>query len=153
MKIKKYSKIIKEKNKKHTPFGFKITLGVVSVDESSSITSVAKILKKHKIGAVIVKSGNIMTGIISERDIAYKVVAEGKSSDILKAKDIMTRHVVNVNLEDGLKAIHEKMKDIPFRHLPVRKGNEIVGIVSNRDLMYLRRLRNKQYQYKIREIT
>lgn len=150
MKIKKYSKIIKDKNKKHTPFGFKITLGVISVDESSSITSVAKILKKHKIGAVIVKSGDIMTGIISERDIAYKVVAEGKSSNILKAKDIMTKHVVSVNLEDGLKAIHEKMKDIPFRHLPVRKGNEIVGIVSNRDLMYLRRLRNKQYQYKIR---
>lgn len=150
MKIKKYSKIIKEKSKKHTPFGFKITLGVISVDEASSITNVAKILKKHKIGAVIVKSGDIMTGIISERDIAYKVVAEGKSSNILKAKDIMTKHVVSVNLEDGLKAIHEKMKDIPFRHLPVRKGNEIVGIVSNRDLMYLRRLRNKQYQYKIR---
>ena len=149
MKIKKCSNIIKEKSKKHTPFGFKITLGVISVDESYSITSVAKILKKHKIGAVIVKSGDIMTGIISERDIAYKVVAEGKSSNTLKAKDIMTKHVVSVDLEDGLKAIHEKMKDIPFRHLPVRKGNEIVGIVSNRDLMYLRRLRNRQYKYKI----
>ena len=143
MKIKRYPMITKEKGKKHTPFGFKITLGVISVGESSSVTNVAKILKKHKIGAVIVKSGDIMTGIISERDIAYKVVAEGKSGNTLKARDIMTRHVVDVNLEDGLKAIHEKMKLIPFRHLPVRKGNQIIGMVSNRDLMYLRRLRNK----------
>jgi len=144
MKVKRYSSITKEKNKIHTPFGFKITMGVISVNETSSVTNVAKVLKKHKIGAVIVKSADdIMTGIISERDIAYKVVAERKSGDALKAKDIMTRDIVDVNLEDGLKAVHEKMKHIPFRHLPVRKGNKIIGMVSNRDLMYLRRLRNK----------
>jgi len=143
MRTKRCPGITKEKSKTHTPFGFKITMGVISVDELSSVTNAAKTLKKHKIGAVIVKSGDIMTGIISERDIAYKVVAEGKSGNALKAKDIMTKDVVDVNLEDGLKAVHEKMKHLPFRHLPVRKGDKIIGMVSNRDLMYLRRLKNR----------
>ena len=150
MKTKKYSRVAKEKRKEHTPFGFKITLGIISVDKESSVTDVAKVLKKHKIGAVVVKSKDVMVGIVSERDIAYRVVAKGKSCDVLKAKNIMTKHVVNINLEDGLGAIHEQMKRIPFRHLPVRKGMDIIGMVSNRDLMYLQRLRNRHYSHKIK---
>ena len=82
-----------------------------------------------------------MVGIISERDIVYRVVAQEKSYNDMKASDIMTKDITTVNIEDGIDAIHEQMKKIPFRHLPVRKGDQVVGMVSNRDLMYLRRLK------------
>lgn len=140
------AKVIKEKKKEHAPFAFRVTMGIICVDENDSVQHVARVLAKHKIGAVIVKSAGAMAGIISERDIAYKVVALGKCIEDTLAKDIMTKEVVTINLLDGLKEIYEQMKKIPFRHLPVRKGDEIVGMVSNRDLMYLRRLRTIRYK-------
>ena len=135
------SKVVKEKKKDHIPFALKVSMDVISVKDSDTVCDVAKVLEKHRIGAVVVKSGTDMAGIISERDIVYRVVAQEKDYKALKASDIMTKEIVAVNIEDGIQAIHEQMKKIPFRHLPVRKDNRIVGMVSNRDLMYLRRLK------------
>ncbi len=140
-------KVIKGKRKYHTPFGFRITKGIISAEDTMSVVDVARILSEHQIGAVVVKAGGTdrLAGIISERDITYKVVAQKKPYGKTRAGDIMTKDVVTVNLDEGLKAIHEQMKCIPFRHLPVRKGDNVVGMVSNRDLMYLRRLRSIHY--------
>ena len=140
-KNSKSEKIVKEKLKKHVPFALRVSMDIISVDESASVSEVAKVLEKNKIGAVVVTSGGCLVGIISERDIVHRVVAQEKAYAKLTAKDIMTKDVVTVNLEEGLKAIHEQMKNLPFRHLPVRNGNKVVGMVSNRDLMYLRRLK------------
>lgn len=142
MPKKKTFKLLKIKNKDSASFAFKVTMNVVSVSQNDTVQQVAKALEKHKIGAVVVTKEEHLIGIISERDVTYKVVAKGKDPTKILAKDIMTRKVVSINLEDGLNAIHEKMKNIPFRHLPVRKGNEIIGMVSSRDLMFLKRLKS-----------
>lgn len=141
MIIKTHAKVVKERKKVHIPFAFRVSMGIITVKASASVFEVAKVLEKNKIGAVIVEMDNVMVGIVSERDIVYRVVAKGKIYKTLTARDIMTSDVITVNIEDGMRAIHQQMKNIPFRHLPVRKGNEIVGMVSSRDLMYLRRLR------------
>ena len=141
MKAKTNLRLVKEKKSDAEPFAYKVTRGVISVDGATSVRDVARTLAKHKIGAVIVKSNTKLVGIVSERDIAYRVVAQGKSHDDTKAKDIMTKKVATINLDDGINSIHERMKKAPFRHLPVRKGKEIIGMISNRDLMYLHKLR------------
>ena len=85
-----------------------------------------------------------MVGIISERDIVYKIVAQGKPYEQSKAHEIMTRNVVSINLEDGFDAIYEQIKKISFRHLPVKKAGKVVGIISLRDLRYLKNLKAQE---------
>lgn len=136
--------LVKFINKKHTPFAFKISGNVIKTTEDLSVREVAKILYKNKIGAVIVEKKGNLVGIISERDIVWKVVACGKSLDKTKAKDIMTRNVVTVDFKNGVNVLHDTLKRFPFRHLPVTSGKKVVGMVSSRDLMYLRQLKTKE---------
>ncbi len=131
-------KITQDKN---TPFALRVTYSVVKIREDVSARKVAAILKKYKIGALIVERKGKLCGIISERDIVWKVVAKGKTPDEVKARDIMTRKVITVDVNEGIDKVYETMKRIPFRHLPITKENKVIGIVSSRDLMYLRRLK------------
>lgn len=138
------TKLIKERSVSNVPFGYKITGHVVSVDESANIVEAAKLLAKHNIGVVLVNSGQRLSGILSERDIVQRVVSKEKSAVNTKVREVMTSKVVTVNLDDGLNKIYSLMKKVKFRHLPVRKGDQVIGIVSNRDLMYLRKLKLKK---------
>ncbi len=131
----------KETQKESLPFALKVTESIIKTNEETSVREVAKILANNKIGALIVEKDGKLAGIISERDIVWRVVAQDKSPDEVKAKDIMTREVVSVDLNEGMDKVYEMMKKLPFRHLPIRKGDQLIGMVSNRDLMYLRSLK------------
>ncbi len=134
-------KLVKVQQKANTPFALKINDSIIKTSENASVREIAKILKQNKIGAIIVEKDGNLSGIISERDIVWRVVAEDKSLDDTKAKDIMTSDVISVDLDEGMDKIYEMMKKVPFRHLPVRKGDKVIGMVSSRDLMYLRNLK------------
>jgi CBS domain-containing protein len=134
-------KLVKEMKKDFTPFAFKISGNLIKTSEDVSVREVARLLARNKIGALIVENKGRMSGIISERDVVWKVVALGKSLDKTRARDIMTRDVVSVDLDAGMEAVYETMRKASFRHFPVRKGDRIIGMVSTRDLMYLRNLK------------
>jgi CBS domain-containing protein len=134
-------KLVKEMKKDFTPFAFKISGNLIKTTEDVTVREVARLLARNKIGALIVENKGKMSGIISERDVVWKVVARGKSLDKTRAKDIMTRDVVSVDLDAGMDAVYEIMRKASFRHFPVRKGDRIIGMVSTRDLMYLRNLK------------
>jgi len=134
-------KLVKVKSKAHVPFGFKVSGNVICVRDTDSVYHAAKVLADKNIGVVLVKSQDgRMIGILSERDIVSRLVAERKCQDATKVTDIMTKKVVTVNLDEGLDKVHNKMREIKFRHLPITRGDKVLGIISNRDLMYLRRL-------------
>ena len=80
-------------------------------------------------------------GILSERDFIKRLICKDRSPYTTRVKDIMTKKVVTVNLNEGLEKIHRKMRAIKFRHLPIVHNDQVVGILSNRDLMYLRKLK------------
>lgn len=135
------AKLIKEKSKNHIPFGYKITKNVICVNASDCISNAASILERNNIGAVIVKSDNKLAGILSERDIVYRVISKGKSPLLTKVSDVMTKKVVTVDIDEGLAKVHQILKDLKVRHLPVVRNGEVVGMISNRDIMYLRKLK------------
>ncbi|MFC1703753.1 CBS domain-containing protein [Candidatus Omnitrophota bacterium] len=137
-------KLLKVKTKKHVPFGLKITGHIIKVKEDISVCQVANVLMHHKIGAVVVEKEGKLAGVISERDIVWRVVALGKSLDKTRAKDIMTKKVTTIDLDKGVEELYETMKQIPFRHLPVKQGDEIIGMVSSRDLKYLLKLKESR---------
>jgi CBS domain-containing protein len=137
-------KLVKVMNKESTPFAFKISGDIIKTTEDVSVRELANILAEKKIGAVIVEKEGKLAGIVSERDIVWKVVAQGKSIEETKVKDIMTKDVVTIDLNQGVDVLYETMKKAPFRHLPIRRGDNIIGMVSSRDLMYLRKLKETE---------
>jgi len=133
--------VIKQKSKEHMPFGFKISGNVICVDAEDTLREAASILAKHNIGVVVVKANFRLVGILSERDFIKRLICKDRSPYTTHVKDIMTKKVVTVNLNEGLEKIHRKMRLIKFRHLPIVHNDQVVGILSNRDLMYLRKLK------------
>ena len=116
-----------------------MTHKVMVVSLSKTIDEVSKIMKKHEIGSVIVVDENEnkhAKGIITERDIVYKILAKKKDPYSTKAEDIMSKPLrvvkADTTVEDAAKAMREnRIKRLPV----VNNNNELVGVVSEGDIM------------------
>jgi CBS domain-containing protein len=116
-----------------------MTKTVLVVPYGKTILDVAKLMKKHNIGSVIIvedNEGKHAKGIITERDIVYKILAKGIDPYKSNVEDIMSRplRVVkpDTNIEDAAKAMREnKIKRLPV----VNEDNELIGILSEGDIM------------------
>ena len=110
---------------------------VITAKEDASITEIAKIMKENNVGSVVIvdeeKRG---VGIVTERDICYKVVAEEKNAREINAKDIMTRRIVSVAPEKSIIEAAKLMIKRKIRRLPVvDKDNRVIGIITSSDIM------------------
>lgn len=120
-------------------FGTVLSPEVVTVERTTSILEIARIMRDKNIGAVLVMEDDKIAGIISERDIVRRVVTSEMDTKKTKAEDVMTKDVTTAQFRDKLDKIMDIMCKAPFRHLPILDGDKLVGILSNRDLLYLSR--------------
>jgi CBS domain-containing protein len=90
---------------------------------------------ERNIGAVIVLEGGRLAGIMTERDL-MRAVARGLHGDALVA-DYMTRDPESIEPDDTTQHAAVLMLHGGFRHLPVVDGDDVVGILSIRDLMHV----------------
>jgi len=108
---------------------------VVSTHPDATIADVAKLLRREKIGAVVVMEGGALCGIISERDLARGLADHGNELLEMKVAQLMTREVVTCKPEDGLEHLMQLMTEGRFRHLPVLRDGEMIGIISIGDVV------------------
>lgn len=112
-----------------------MTQNPIYVGSDESVVSCAKTLADKHVGSVIVKDHDRLAGIITERDIAIKVVAQGKSPQFLKARDVMVDHVITIEPGvDLVEAIH-LMRDHDIRHVPVAQDGKLLGLVTLKDIV------------------
>jgi CBS domain-containing protein len=102
--------------------------------EATVYQAVAMMADKS-VGALLVLSEGKLTGIVSERDYARKVILKGKHSHEIQVRDIMTSPVVTVTLEHTVEECMRIITAHRVRHLPVMAGEELVGMVSIGDLV------------------
>ena len=76
-----------------------------------------------------------LAGILSERDYARKMILSGKASDSTPVSDIMTKEVITTTRSHSVDDCLALMSQYDFRHLPVVENDEILGMVSIRDLV------------------
>ena len=108
---------------------------LLTVDSKKPVIEALTIMAKYKIGALIVIDGAKMVGIISERDYAREIILEGKSSKDTKVEEIMSKKVLTLSAEDKLDKGLEIMTQKRIRHMPVMNGKEVLGMVSQGDLV------------------
>ena len=108
---------------------------LLTVDAKKSVIEALTIMAKYRIGALIVTSEAKMVGIISERDYAREIILEGKSSKVTKVEEIMTRKVLTLSAGDKFEKGLEIMTQKRIRHMPVIDGKQLLGMVSQGDLV------------------
>ena len=101
--------------------------------ETTVILASRKMLERH-IGAVIVYDNNKMVGIVTERDINYRVVAAQKDPSTTLLSDIMTKNPKTMPPETKVTAALKIMAKNGYRHIPVEVDGNVVGIVSITDV-------------------
>lgn len=107
---------------------------VITLDENSTVREAAEIMNKFAIGSLIIVSKGKAVGIITERDILRRVVAEAKDAESTRVKEIMTTPLVVVEPNLDLEEAAKLMFQMKIKKLPVVDGKKLVGLVSLTDI-------------------
>jgi len=109
---------------------------VVTTQPDATIAEVATLLKRERIGAVIVSDATgELCGIISERDLARGLADHGAGLLDLRVEEMMTAEVITCTPNDSLETLMQEMTARRFRHLPVLEAGKVVGIISIGDVV------------------
>jgi len=105
---------------------------------NDTVSKVAQLMKSKDFGSVpIVENEQTkkLVGIVTDRDLAVKIVAEGRDPKSTKAEEVMTRKVVTCRAEDDLQKALDAMSEHRLRRIPVVDNNNgIVGIIAQADV-------------------
>lgn len=108
---------------------------VWSVAPNDTVFNAIKLMAEKGIGALAVKKGDRLIGMITERDYARKVILKEKASKATSISDIMTTKVVYARSDQSIDECMALMTEKRVRHLPVFEQGELIGIVSIGDLV------------------
>ena len=108
---------------------------VVAVSRDAPVLDVIRLMAEHHIGSVVIVEGGRLLGIATERDYARKVILQGRSSSDTPVNQIMSSPVTCVTPDHTVQDCMEIMTDRHVRHLPVKDGGSVVGMISIGDLV------------------
>jgi len=113
-----------------------MTSPVVTVTENESASKVAQLMEKHNIGCIIVNTvDNKPIGIITERDLAERVVAKDMQPSKVTAKKIMSAPLVTISSEQTISEAARRMSSLNLRRLGVMHKGSLAGIISSKDIL------------------
>lgn len=107
---------------------------ILSITPEASVHQAAVLMTTHQIGALPVMRGNELIGIFTERDLVSRVVASRLDPDCTPVTQVMTGKPKTITSDktpcDALNLMH----DHGFRHLPVMDGEQLIAVLSMRDI-------------------
>ena len=111
-----------------------MTKAIISVPGETTVFQVAKMMEQSGIGAVLVKKDGNLSGIITDRDYATKIVCNDLPSDTPVQK-VMSSPLITINYDETISAAAERMTDKKIRKLAVTDNGNIIGLVTSTDLV------------------
>ena len=123
----------------------------VTMESEASVKQAATEMKKRGIGSLLVCTKGKNCGILTERDILNRVVAEGVDATKTSVEEVMTKKLVTINADEDIEKALDLMNGYHIRRLAVMHGNEIVGVITARDVaknvsfQYARRMHEEKY--------
>lgn len=112
-----------------------VTENPAAVDVSDRLGHAVEVMNERKIGALLVTEGDRLVGIFSERDL-IRVSAESSVDHGIEMREVMTPEPITAQINDDYNVVYMLMKINNIRHIPILEGEELVGIVSIRDLTH-----------------
>lgn len=114
-----------------------MTKDLVRVEENTVIAWVISKMKHFKIRSLIVErvDKNEPYGMITVRDVVYKVIAKGLDPEVVEVKDIMSEPAVYVSSDMDVKKVAQFMAEKGVSRVLVKKGDKLVGIASLLDIL------------------
>ena len=116
-----------------------MTKDLVYSSPTDSVADVARLMKKEDIGPVLIVSdkenGKRLVGIVTDRDLAIKVVGEGRDPKKTKVEEVMTEKVITCRMDDDVQNAMKAMAQYQLRRIPVvDNAGMLVGIISQADV-------------------
>ncbi|MFW5977761.1 MAG: CBS domain-containing protein [Halohasta sp.] len=110
---------------------------VVTATEGTAVTEIAQQMAEETVGSVVIVDDNTPVGIVTDRDLALRCVAEESDLGDQTAENVMTEDLESVERDAGFFEAVAVMSDNGIRRLPVTDDDELVGIITSDDLTTL----------------
>lgn len=113
---------------------------VIAIEADSTVEEAAKVMASRNIGAVAVRRGGKIVGIMTERDVLKRVVAAGRDPRTTRVEEVMSSPPISVDADATVGEAVDLMNRRGIRRIFVREGDKIVGIFTQRDVLALMRV-------------
>lgn len=107
---------------------------VEALSPEASVSALAQSMKSHDIGIVPILDQEKLVGVVTDRDIVVRALANGLDPAKVKARDLMSRNVVSCSPDEPLKKAAKRMAKAQIRRLPVVNDGRLVGMLSMGDI-------------------
>lgn len=107
----------------------------VTASAGLTVAEAARTMRQNGVGALLVVDGERLAGIFTERDVLFRVVAEGRSPDTTLLAEVMTRNPRTIAPDRPFAHALHLMYEGEFRHVPVVENGRPLGMVSARDAL------------------
>jgi CBS domain-containing protein len=128
----------KEKNMNKKKCRDIMTEDVVTATPEDTVSEAARLMKTEDIGPVLIvdnQQSKTLVGIVTDRDLVLKVIAEGRDPQTTRVGDVMSKKLVTCYADDGVEAAMKSMAQFQLRRIPVVEQNmRLVGIISQADI-------------------
>jgi CBS domain-containing protein len=106
---------------------------LLTLPRTASERDAARAMRERHVGSVLIAAADRLEGIFTERDMVFRVVAEGRDPDATALADVMTADPDVLPPQASALDALRRMQDGGYRHLPIVDRGRLVGIVSRRD--------------------
>lgn len=108
---------------------------IYSIEPDQPVLEAIRRMAEYGVGALLVMRGELLLGVVSERDYARKIILLGRSSSDTPVRQIMTSPVITVRTDQSVAECMQLMTERRVRHLPVVQTDRVVGVLSIGDLV------------------
>ncbi len=113
-----------------------MTKKLITVPKETTIDKCAEIMKKNDVGGLIIRENNKVLGLITEKDIVQRVIAQNLSQET-PVKDVMSTRITTIDPEKDIYEALILMNQEEIRRLPVVLNNKLVGLLTDTDILKL----------------
>lgn len=107
----------------------------VTAPATMTVSEAARLMREHRVGAIMVVQEGALAGIFTERDALIRVLADGRDVQATRLADVMTRNPKTIHPDRSFAEALQMMYGGSFRHVPVVEEGRPVGMVSARDAL------------------
>ncbi len=108
---------------------------LVITTSSQTVFEASKLMSEKMVGSVLVMDQGKLVGIFTERDLLNRIVSKGLDPRKIPLSQVMTPHVITVDIHNTPQDCYEKMQQTHARHVPIMDGEKVIGIVTMRNLL------------------